>query len=222
MDGKKGVETVVQADRMRYPSKRGYAKRYVRHEIRKNRLSLALGFVFLLGAAAGCWMAGGQSGQVLQQLQELLSGEQGSFLEVLTASFTANALLLLILCLCGLGAVFQPIALGVLFWKGLGVGVLGVYAYSSGERSAVVQYLLILLPQALLELLLLLKGAAESLHFSTRFFAQLLPEKAAQAMPVPQGNIGGYLAKFLILYLLGGTVSLLAGVLRLVFTALVG
>ena len=42
----------------RYPRKKGYAKRYVRSEFRKNRLQLLLGIVFLLGIVAGCSIAG--------------------------------------------------------------------------------------------------------------------------------------------------------------------
>ena len=45
----------------------------------------------------------------------------------------------------------------MLFWRGLGLGVLGVYSYSTGERAAVLYYLLVLLPQALLEVLLLVR-----------------------------------------------------------------
>lgn len=44
-------------DKMRYPRKKGYAGRYVRHELGKNKLNLLLGCVFLLGALVG-WPAG--------------------------------------------------------------------------------------------------------------------------------------------------------------------
>ena len=47
---------------VRYPRKKGYAKRYVRSEFRKNRLQLLLGIVFLLGIVTGCSIAG-QSGE---------------------------------------------------------------------------------------------------------------------------------------------------------------
>jgi len=104
----------------------------------------------------------------------------------------------------------------------LGLGVLGVYSYSAGERAAVLYYLLVLLPQALLEVLLLVSAAGESLHFSVRFFTQLLPERVTETLPAPHGSLGGYLAKFLIFYLLSGTAALLTGVLRLVFSSLAG
>lgn len=40
---------VKAMDKMRYPRKKGYAGRYVRHELGKNKLNLLLGCVFLLG-----------------------------------------------------------------------------------------------------------------------------------------------------------------------------
>ena len=43
---------------VRYPRKKGYAKRYVRSAFRKNRLQLLLGIVFLLGIVTGCSIAG--------------------------------------------------------------------------------------------------------------------------------------------------------------------
>ena len=159
---------VKAMDKMRYPRKKGYAGRYVRHELGKNKLNLLLGCVFLLGALVGCQLAGQDPETILSQLGSLFSatGQSAGFLDTVVASFAANAALLLILCLCGLGAVFQPLALGVLFWRGLGLGVLGVYSYSAGERAAVLYYLLVLLPQALLEVLLLVSAAGESLRLS--------------------------------------------------------
>ena len=215
---------VKAMDKMRYPRKKGYAGRYVRHELGKNKLNLLLGCVFLLGALVGCQLAGQDSETILSQLGSLFSatGQSAGFLDTVVASFAANAVLLLILCLCGLGAVFQPLALGVLFWRGLGLGVLGVYSYSAGERAAVLYYLLVLLPQALLEVLLLVSAAGKSLRFSVRFFTQLLPERVTETLPAPHGSLGGYLAKFLIFYLLSGTAALLTGVLRLVFSSLAG
>ena len=104
---------VKAMDKMRYPRKKGYAGRYVRHELGKNKLNLLLGCVFLLGALVGCQLAGQDPETILSQLGSLFSttGQSAGFLDTVVASFAANAVLLLILCLCGLGAVFQPLAL---------------------------------------------------------------------------------------------------------------
>lgn len=111
------------------PRKKGYAGRYVRHELGKNKLNLLLGCVFLLGALVGCQLAGQDPETILSQLGSLFSatGQSAGFLDTVVASFAANAALLLILCLCGLGAVFQPLALGVAVLEGLGPRRVGVF-----------------------------------------------------------------------------------------------
>ena len=150
---------------VRYPRKKGYAKRYVRSEFRKNRLQLLLGIVFLLGIVTGCSIAG-QSGEaagntVITTLGQYLAsagtyGESGEFLSRMLSSFGATTLILFFLFLCGLGAVFQPVVLLVLFLRGLGLGVMGVYAYSAGQAM---WYLAVLLPEAILTSILMIAAA---------------------------------------------------------------
>ena len=204
--------------------KKGYAGRYVRHELGKNRVQLLLTAIFVLGVAAGCSIAGNPSAGVLTSLAQSLAEPSSStaFLSRVMSCFAGNAVLLLLLFLCGLGAVFQPVVLAVLFLRGLGFGVMGVYSYSSSEQGAVLYYLLVLLPEALLTVLLLSAAASESLRFSVRFFVQLLPSSTTETLPAPSGNIGIYTAKFVLFYLLGGSVALLSGVLGVVFSALCG
>lgn len=203
--------------------KKGYMGRYMRHELHRNKLYLLLGAVFLLGAAAGCQIAGEESSGVLAQLSGYLStaGEQTRFLQGVLTGFTANAAVLLVLFLCGFGAIFQPVVLLTLFLKGVGFGVMGVFSFSSGEHGAVLYYLLVLLPEALATVFLLSAAAGESLRFSRRFFVQLLPEKATDELPPRQGSIGGYAVKFVLFYLLSGTLSVLVGVLKLLCQSIV-
>lgn len=213
-------------ERVRYPRKKGYAKRYVRSEFRKNRLQLLLGIVFLLGIVTGCSIAG-QSGEatgntVITTLGQYLAsagtyGESGEFLSRMLSSFGATTLILFFLFLCGLGAVFQPVVLLVLFLRGLGLGVMGIYAYSADQAM---WYLAVLLPEAILTSILMIAAAGEALRFSVRFFVQLLPEGTTENIPTSSGNIGGYLLRFLILYLLGGSIALLSGLLGVIFSSL--
>ncbi len=199
--------------------KRGYAGRYLKHELRQNWLSLVLGAVFLLGAAAGCRAA---QGGVLERLSSCLSGtgREAGFLSGVITDFAANAAVLCVLFLSGFGAVFQPLVLAVLFLKGLGFGVMGVYSYRNGEQSAVLYYLLVLLPEALAALFLLTAAARESLRFSKRFWVQLLPMSTQETQPLRQRTVRGYLAHFVLFYLLSGSAALLSGVLKLLFEAM--
>lgn len=204
--------------------KRGYAGRYVKSELRRNRMSLMLGLVFLLGAVLGGRMAGHPENGVLELLTSCLSGtgREAEFLPGVITSFAANAAVLCVLFFSGLGAVFQPLVVVTLLLKGMGFGVMGVYSYSNGEQSAVLYYLLVLLPEALASLFLLTAAARESLRFSKQFFVQLLPESANESQLPQQRTVGGYLAHFVLFYLLSGSMALLSGILKLLFSALNG
>lgn len=207
-------------EQMKYPRKKGYAKRYVRTEMKRNRLRIILILLFLLGIVTGCSFAGQSKNEIITTLETyFVSGTgayegNGEFLSRILSSFGASTLLLFFLFLCGLGAVFQPLILLTLFLRGLGLGVMGVYAFDVNRAG---WYLAVLLPEALLTSILIITAAGEAIRFSARFFVQLLPESTAENIPLPSGNIGGYMLRFLVLYLLSGSIALLSGLLGVIF-----
>lgn len=198
--------------------KKGYAARYVRYQLGKNRMLLLLGLLFLFGVLLGANFAGNKP-EVLSRLTESLAQAQDfHFISGVTTAFATNALFLLVICLCGFGAIFQPIAAGMLLFKGIGIGVLGVYAYASAKEQAILYYLLVLLPDALFTALILIAAVRESLRFSLRFFSVFIGKDCFQKDS--SGGAGVYLAEFLVFYLLSGTAALLVGILKLLFYTL--
>ena len=166
-------------------------------------------------------MTSGENTRLVEQLNGLLSAQQGSFLMQVVGSFAAVAALLLILFLSGLGAVFQPLVPLVLFWRGMGFGALGVCSYAAGQSSNSLYYLLVLLPRALGEVLLLICAGGCALRFSSRFFYALFPKEVSEQTPIrqtPQGGLLGYLLRYLIFYFLGGSVALLSSLLEFAFS----
>lgn len=157
--------------------RRGYAKRYLRHQLGQHGMELLLAAAFLLGVLLGCWMTSGENTRLVEQLNGLLSAQQGSFLMQVVGSFAAVAALLLILFLSGLGAVFQPLVPLVLFWRGMGFGALGVCSYAAGQPSNTLYYLLVLLPRALGEVLLLICAGGCARVFPAAFSAHSSQEK---------------------------------------------
>lgn len=99
--------------------RRGYAKRYLRHQLGQHGVELLLAAAFLLGVLLGCQMTSEENTRLVEQLNGLLSAQQGSFLMQVVSSFAAVAALLLILFLSGLGAVFQPLVPLVLARHGI-------------------------------------------------------------------------------------------------------
>ena len=77
--------------------RRGYAKRYLRHQLGQHGVELLLAAAFLLGVLLGCQMTSEENTRLVEQLNGLLSAQQGSFLMQVVSSFAAVAALLLIL-----------------------------------------------------------------------------------------------------------------------------
>lgn len=113
---------VKAMDKMRYPRKKGYAGRYVRHELGKNKLNLLLGCVFLLGALVGCQLAGQDPETILSQLGSLFSatGQSAGFLDTVVASFAANAAPAADSLLVWAGGSFSAVGAGGAVLEGLG------------------------------------------------------------------------------------------------------
>ena len=197
--------------------KKGFLLRYLRYQCQLHRQWLILYALFLSGALFGS-LLGSQEPTILSELsQRLAAAPAPDLLLSLTEAFAADALLLGIFFLCGLGAVFQPVVLILLFLKGFGFGVLGVYFYSQGDSPHALYYLCGLLPQAIAEALLLTCAAGDSLKFSTRFFF-CLAGKSALPEEAPM-RFSFYLARFILFYLLFGTVCLGAAILKHIFFA---
>ena len=123
--------------------------------------------------------------------------------------------------LSGLGAVFQPLVPLVLFWRGMGFGALGVCSYAAGQPSHSLYYLLVLLPRALGEVLLLdLCGRMCAAFFQPLFLCYSFQKEVSEQTPIrqtPQGGLLGYLLRYLIFYFLGGSVALLSSLLEFAF-----
>ena len=60
--------------------RRGYAKRYLRHQLGQHGVELLLAAAFLLGVLLGCQMTSEENTRLVEQLNGLLSAQQGSFL----------------------------------------------------------------------------------------------------------------------------------------------
>lgn len=163
--------------------RRGYAKRYLRHQLGQHGVELLLAAAFLLGVLLGCQMTSEENTRLVEQLNGLLSAQQGSFLMQVVSSFAAVAALLLILFLSGLGAVFQPLVPLVLFWRGMGFGALGVCSYAAGQPSHSLYYLLVLLPRALGEVLLLICAGGCALRFPAAFSMHSFQKKSLSKRP---------------------------------------
>ena len=71
--------------------RRGYAKRYLRHQLGQHGVELLLAAAFLLGVLLGCQMTSEENTRLVEQLNGLLSAQQGSFFIQVVSSIAAVA-----------------------------------------------------------------------------------------------------------------------------------
>jgi len=102
-----------------------------------------------------------------------------------------------LLFLCGFCAIGQPIALFLLLYRGLGLGIMGTFLAQQG-RESFTYYALIILPQTLLLLILQLAATKESIAFSMNFLRQLLGG-GGRSLSI---TARVYLLRFLLLFFL--------------------
>lgn len=202
---------------------KGYVKRYFVYQIRDKALVLILGGTFLGGVIIGCRVAAGDSGQLSAVLQNLLglnmtTGVEQNFLTYMTTAFTTNALLVAGLFICGFCAISQPLILFILFFKGLGFGLMGSYLYGLGQKSAIIYYSLVLLPEMLLSITILIVSSKEAFAFTKNFLQILIPTSQKDKTGIP---VQAYCFRFLLYIILTGMISLIIALIKTTYYSVI-
>lgn len=147
--------------------------RFWNYHIREKGGIVALGLIFLLGAAAGSAMLKLCSEDTILLLEKLIKlPAKESFSQRFWSGFLTEGIQLLFLFVCGFCAIGQPVVLFLLLYRGLGLGITGGFLAQQG-REAFFYYALILLPQSLLFLTLQLIASKEAIAFGVGLFRQL-------------------------------------------------
>lgn len=192
--------------------KRGFAARVLKYHIRQKGMTVLLGICFLLGALLGTQVYSLCSEDDLQLLEALLGLQQSStFVEVFRKHLFCEGSLLLLLFFSGFFALGQAAAAFLLLFRGLGLGISGVFLAQQGRESFAI-YLLILLPQTLIFFLLQMAASRESTAFSMNFTRQLFGINNIKGLSVTPRV---YILRFLLLFLLGMIAAFAATLLTL-------
>ena len=188
-------------------------KRILMYHMRQKGSNVLLGGLFLAGAVIGTRMYALCSEDTLELLSALLGLQQESTLaEAFCSGFFSEGALILLLCFCGFCAIGQLVAVFLLLYRGLGLGILGTFLAQQG-REAFGYYALILLPRTLLFLILQIAATRESVAFSMSFLRQLLGISAMKGLSATPRV---YLLRF-GLFLLLAAVFAFAGALLMLF-----
>lgn len=170
--------------------------RFWNYHIREKGGIVALGLIFLLGAAAGSAMLKLCSEDTILLLEKLINlPAEESFSQRFWSGFLTEGIQLLFLFVCGFCAIGQPVVLFLILYRGLGLGITGGFLAQQG-REAFIYYALILMPQSLLFLTLQLIASKEALAFGVGLFRQLQGGRNTSQTPRV------YILRFLILLLM--------------------
>ncbi len=187
---------------------KGKLKRIITYYFHKRGAVLLLGLVFILGAVIGTKTYSILSDEELNLLKKFIEAKEINFAQSFCKSLLPELLQLILLFFCGLSALGQPCAVFLLFYRGLGLGLLGTLMASQG-KSEFLRYSLELLPQSLMFLMIQITASREAISFSMNFFHQLLGNNKRNMSLSPKI----YFIRFLLLLLLAAIVSFAATVI---------
>ncbi len=152
----------------------GKVSRVLKYHVRRRGSTIFLGLLFVLGVLAGTRLYTFCDEETVKLLTALFGLQQDSTrMELFHNRFFTEAAQLFLLFFCGFCAIGQPIALFLLFYRGLGLGIMSTFLAQQG-RETFSYYALIILPQTLLFLMLQITASKEAVSFSLNFLRQLL------------------------------------------------
>lgn len=139
--------------------------------------------LFLIGIFIGALVVKNASpvltGSIETMFQNYVSqrSNQG-FLRTFINSFASTMPFLLMSFFAGLFALGVPVAFGIPFFRGLGLGLTSGYLYSHYSLQGVAFTALLIVPHALISSFVILTASRESFVLSSRLFLAITPKAA--------------------------------------------
>lgn len=148
-------------------------RKVILYHFRQKGVVLLLGIAFLLGVFVGTKLLNLCSEENLEILNEFVNlKKENTFFEILKSSIFSESCMIIFILFCGFCAVGQPLVAFTLFYRGLGLGIIGTFIIQQNE-NLFIYYALIIVPQTLVFLALQIAASRESIDFSRNFFHQL-------------------------------------------------
>lgn len=144
------------------------------------------------------------------------SRAKSTFIQTVINSFSGGFILLFMCMLLGMGAVFQPIAAAVLFFRGLGTGVTLAEINSVYGMKGFALSLIMIIPYTAASAVIIAVGARESIFMST----DILKRVSGSDRNVKAPDIRLYFTKFIILTSVLAAASLADSLITFFFAGL--
>ena len=177
-------------------------KRRSEYNISKYIFHIIFGFVFIVGVFFGSQVTSVVSDKTGEFIMSILGLEvditsKYVFSNVIVGAFFSQLLLVGILFISGLCALGQPFCFFVLFYQGLGFGMVASYCYEIGTSQQISYLIMVVAPRMLMSVLLLIMSAKESVKMSTAIAAVTFGRQR-EFSPV---QVKIYFARYLVLLL---------------------
>lgn len=177
----------------------------------------ALFLAGILGGALVLRSASGETSQSLSFLVGQFTQQRGvqTFSGTLLSSFTATALMLGVLFVCGFCAVAQPLIVLVPLFRGLGYGYQAGYIYAQNGFLGMGYTALILLPNIVFSTVLILFACSEAFEMSNACYRAARGGDSGSAV-----NLRTYCLRFILFFVLALAVAALDAVCTALFSGL--
>lgn len=153
---------------------RGYSLKF---NLRNVRYYIVFGIVFILGIYIGktsleLFDTGENStfGLLLSPLNNLCQNPNSQSSLVV---FALEFFLVLVIFICGFCAIAQPIVLFVLFYQGLGYGLMAGYLLVLEQKNVFLYVILVLAPKMFIGAVILFLASKDSIKYSMNYFSVL-------------------------------------------------
>lgn len=205
---------IIRTNRKR----RGHVRGFI-FEVRKHALMLLMLLLLVTGLLSGNFTVTGNEntfnsiGDLFSSYIDSLSGQ--TFLRSFFNNAVVNTGLILINFLFGLCAIGFPIPLISVFVKGLSIGALSSYMYSSFALKGFGYCMLVVYPVQIIACLVLLKTGQESFSMSVSILRMLTERRQNNGS---ETDIRHYLLRFLAIILISLILSMISAVMNIYIT----
>lgn len=152
-----------------------------------------------------------------QYFSPIYSGE--TVFQVFMNTFISSVIFLLALFFLGFSAIGQPFGIGMLIYRGIGIGFSVAQLYIQGGFKAIPTVLLLILPKAIMISFISALAVREMLKLSSNQFMFLIGKNLS--VEKRNGNLRIYCLKFVILVIIMLIISVFDSAINYLFTSII-
>ncbi len=167
---------------------------------KNNFFAFLVGFTLIgviMGVVAYCYMSDDFLIQIGIAQENFIEARRSSeFIVILIRSLSSSTMFLGAVFLLGFSAIAQPVEIGVLVIRGMGLGVTMAQVYSQGGKSGILTCAVLIVPAAVISVYALIIGTREAISMSNLMLKNSMSNHTVDGM---LSTVKLYGTKFLVL-----------------------